>query len=107
MVLILFHNRLYVADDLLKTKSKVLKELKQGKIQLGVYVIILPLGENDMLEIYPSYVLLQNALKDKKLNVVGIAGDRQTAFSLVEQMTMDCLNQNSNTDIRAFFEKDI
>ena len=96
-----------MADDLLESKSKVLKKLKQGKLQLGVFVITLPLGVGDMLEIYPAYVLFQKAFKDVKLTVVGIAGDQDTAFSLVEQMTMDCLKKNSDVNIRAFFEKDI
>ncbi len=103
--MILFHNRLYVADDLLKQKSRVLKKLKQGKLQFGVYVITLSLSESDMLDIYPSYVLLQKAFKEAKLTVVGIAGEQATAFSLIEQMTMDCLRANSDANIRDFFTK--
>ena len=69
----LFHDRLYVADNLLKNKSKVLKNLKQGKLQLGVFVITLPLGDEDMLEIYPSYILLQKMYRELDMTVVGIA----------------------------------
>ncbi len=96
-----------MADDLLKTKSKVLKKLKQGKLQLGVYVITLPLGAGDMLEIYPSYVFLQKAYKDIEVMVVGIAEGQDTAFSLIEQIAMDCLREKSNVDIRAFFVDDL
>lgn len=104
MDLILFHDRLYVAKDLLKSKRKVLKNLKQGKLQPGVYVITLPLGDEDMLDIYPSYVLLQKVYREQEMTVVGIAGERSSAFSLVEKMALDCLRENSNANIRAYFE---
>ncbi len=103
----LFHDRLYVADNLLKSKRKVLKNLKQGKLQLGVFVITLPLGDEDMLEIYPSYVLLQKVYMEQKMTVVGIADSEESAFSLVEKMTLDCLKEKSDANVRAFFEKDI
>ena len=107
MDLILFHDMLYVADDLLKSKRKVLKKLKQGKLQHGVCVITLPLGDEDMLEIYPSYILLQKIYKELDITVVGVAGEQSVAISLVERMTMDCLKTNSDANVRAFFEKDI
>lgn len=102
--MILFHNRLYVAGDLLDSKRKVLKKLKQGKLQMGVFVITLPLSDSDMLEIYPSYVLLQKAFKEAMVTVVGVAGEQATAFSLIEQMADDCLKTNNNANIRAYFE---
>lgn len=105
--MILFHNKLYVAEELSDSRRKVLKKLKQGKLQMGVLVITLPLGDNDMLEIYPSYVLLQEKYKQEQITVVGIAGEQETAFSLIEQMANDCLANNGNADIRAYFEQDM
>ena len=104
MDLILFHDRLYVAKDLLKSKRKVLKNLKQGKLQPGVYVITLPLGDEDMLDIYPSYVLLQKAFKNFNVTVVGIAGEQETAFELIETMMNDCIAIDNTVNIRAYFE---
>ena len=103
--MILFHNKLYVAEDLSDSRRLVLKKLKQGKLQTGVFVITLPLGERDMLEIYPSYVLLQKAYKDKSIIVVGVAGEQGSAFGLVERIANDCLSENGNADIRAYFER--
>ena len=105
--MILFHSRLYVADALSESKRKVLKKLKQGKLQTGVFVITLPLGKSDMLEVYPSYVLLQKAFKETSVTVVGIADQQESAFLLIEQMVNDCLQEHNNADIRGYFEQDI
>ena len=102
--MILFHSKLYVGSDLVESKRKVLRKLKQGKLQMGVFVITLPLGENDMLEIYPSYVLLQKAFKNFNVTVVGIAGEQETAFELIETMMNDCIAIDNTVNIRAYFE---
>ncbi len=103
--MILFHSNLYVADELSSKRRKVIKKLKQGKLQLGVYVIAVPQGEQDMLEIYPSYVLLQQAYKQMEIQVVGLAGDQSSAFSLVETMTNDCLEARGDANLREYFTR--
>lgn len=105
--MILFHNRLYVADDLARSKGRVIKKLKQGKLQTGVFVITLPLGDSDMLEIYPSYIFLQKAFKKTDVIVVGLAGEQASAFSLIEQMLNDCLAKHNNADIKGYFEQEM
>lgn len=93
-----------MADDLAKTKGKVIKKLKQGKLQMGVFVITLPLGDNDMLEICPSYVFLQKFYKETDVTVVGLAGEQASAFSLIEKIADDCMREQGNADIRGYFE---
>ena len=51
-------------EKISKSKRKVLKKLKQGNLQLGVHVITLAVGKNDMLDIYPAYVLLKRFTKN-------------------------------------------
>ena len=101
--MILFHSNLYVADELSSERRKVIKKLKQGKLQMGVYVIAIPQGEQDMLEIFPSYVLLQKAYKQMEIQVVGLAGEQASALSLVETMTNDCLKTRGDANVRAYF----
>ena len=101
--MILFHSNLYVADELSKEKRKVIKKLKQGKLQMGVSVIAIPQGEGDMLEIFPSYVLLQDYYKKLDVNVVGLAGDKSSAFDMVVRMMDDCQKARGDANVRAYF----
>lgn len=101
--MILFHSNLYVADELSSEKRQVIKKLKQGKLQMGVHVIAISQGVQDMLEIFPSYVLLQKYYKQVDVQVVGLAGDYESALGLVEQMTNDCLKTRGDVDVRAYF----
>ena len=99
----LFHKKLYFDESLSKKKRKVLKNLKQGKLQLGIFVITLPLNEEDALEIYPAYVLSQKVYRESEITIVGVASDRETADKLLLMMTDDCLKENGNVNFREFF----
>lgn len=101
--MILFHSNLYVASELAAEQKKVIKKLKQGKLQMGVYVIAIPVGEQDMLEIYPSYVLLQEAYKQMDIQVVGLAGSQSSAYEVLKRMTDDCINATGGNNIRQYF----
>lgn len=103
----LFHKKLYFDEKLSKSKRKVLKKLKQGNLQLGVHVITLALNEKDLLEIYPSYILLQKVYRDSDLTVVGVASGRDEAYELLTKMTEDCIKKNGNADLRQFFNKEL
>lgn len=103
--MILFHSKLYVASELAAEQRKVIKKLKQGKLQIGVYVIAIPVGEQDMLEIYPSYVLLQEAYKQMDVQVVGLAGSQSSAYEILEMMTNDCIQATGSVNIREYFSR--
>lgn len=102
----LFHKRLYVDEKLSKTKSKVIKKLKQGNLQLGVQVITLASNDSDMLEIYPACVLLQRIYKESDMMVVGVASDREAAEQLLLKMTDDCMKSTGDVKLKEFFMKD-
>ena len=103
----LFHKKLYFDERLSKSKRKVLKKLKQGTLQLGVNIITLALSEGDLLEIYPSYILLQKVYRRSDITVVGVASDRDAAYELLKQMTDDCLRETGNVDLKQFFNEEL
>lgn len=99
----LFHKKLYFDEKLSKSKRKVLKKLKQGNLQLGIHVITVSLSKEDMLEIYPAYVLLQRIYRELPLVVVGVASDREAASELLIRITADCLLETGDVDLRQYF----
>lgn len=99
----LFHNKLYVDDEISKQKKKIMRKLQHNKETFGVYVITLSMNPEDELDIYPSYVLRQKEYINKDINVVGIAGDRERAMELLVKMTDDCFNEMGTISFRRFF----
>lgn len=103
MVLMLFHNKLYLDDEISKNKRKIIKNLKHNKLTLSVYVMVLSENEDDQLDIYPSYVLLQKVYRDRELTVVGIASDMENSKGLLVKMTEDCLKETGKVSLKEYF----
>ncbi len=97
-----WYKNLYFTEGTKKRKRKILHNLKHNKLQINVYTIVLPLGDSGLLEIYPSYVLLQGIYKEKKIHLVGLAQDLNDAYELVEKIVMDCYKSTNGFDIKSF-----
>ena len=88
-----WYNELYLGENVIKRKRKIINNIRFNKPQLGVYVITLATNEKNSLDIYPSNVLLQKYYKKRDLTIVGIAEGREESLMLVQRIVMDCYNQ--------------
>ncbi len=95
----------YVTDDVADKKRKILHRLRAGKLQFNIYVIILPLGDDGIMEIYPSYIFLQKIYKRQPLYVIGLASGRESAYELAVKIALECYSKNKDFDIRKFIRE--
>ena len=79
---------------------------KEPGIEIETNLSYLPVNENNSLEIYPSYVLLQKHYKKRDLFVVGIGEGRDEALELMEQIIMDCYHKTGQFLVRKMIEKE-
>ena len=101
-----WYNNLYVGCQAGRRRHKIIKKAIRNKPQLGVYFITLPVNENNSLEIYPSYVLLQKHYQKSNMFVVGIGEGREEALEVMEQISMDCYNKTGQFLVRKMIEKE-
>ncbi len=90
----ILYDQLYVGKSLQLKKDKIIRKMKKGKVVLRLFCVTLPLGSNGILELYSYTELLQPWLKDRNPIVVGIAGSRIEAFSLIEHL-VHCMYQQT------------
>ena len=79
-----FYHNLYVSECWQKKKGKIVKRLKENKLQPQVYVITLSQGEQNQLEFFSSVLLKQSIFEHSKLFVIGIADGYDEALFLVD-----------------------
>lgn len=93
---------LYVGYNILTEKSQVVDKIKQGKLQLDINVIALPENDYDVLEIYPSNVLIQKKYKDSDMVVVGIAKGKEEALDMMQLIVMDCYEDTGDVNVKKY-----
>ena len=97
-----YYHALYMSDKLRSKRKKILEKIESGKWQLDKYLLVLSAKMNNQLEFYNSVLLLQEAMKQEDLLVVGIADGYDEALELVKQITEEVYERTQGTDIRAY-----
>jgi hypothetical protein len=88
-----WYNNLYVGENAKKRKHKIIMKAIRNKPQIGIYMITLPVNEENALEIYPSYILLQKHYRKKQMMVVGISEGYEEALEVMQEIIMDCYRE--------------
>lgn len=102
----LWHNRIYFNKDI-KNKRKIISNIKKGKLQYSAFVITLPATNDGVLEMYPTYVLLQPAFKDIDLYIIGISDDRKKAMKLMADIVMECYEKTKGFNVSEYIKNGV
>ena len=98
-----WYEKLYVGKTVKKKKEFLMRGLEEGKRLPGSWVIMLPEGEINQLELVPAWNLKFWHRKAEDVRVVGIAGSREEAGELLTEMVQDVLRETGSADLRVWF----
>lgn len=101
-----WYKDLYMGELAAKRKRKIISRIKHGKVQIGVYVLALPLYDDNILDIYPSYILNQKYYRNIAINIVGIACGYEEAMEVLQRMVIDCYTSTGQFKICDMTEDD-
>lgn len=101
-----WYKDLYVGLNAMENKETIIANIKEGKPQFNKFVLALPLNNHDILDIYPSYVLLQKAYRESSLMIVGIADGMEEAYDMVQLAIMDCYSETKGFNLKEFMSEE-
>ncbi len=97
-----FYCNLYLGETIEKKRNRLIRRLEKGKILLGIYVIVLPLGENNQLEIFDSGMLMQKHFHREERFVVGIASGFDEALDLTVRITEEVYRKTGGAGLKEY-----
>lgn len=95
-----FYKNLYVGDTI-KDVKKVKRKLLFNAGQLGIYVIALCRGR-DQLEIYHCAFLQQKYYRKNPPYIIGVANGYEEAVEIVRQIAAEAYECNGNCDLKKY-----
>ena len=98
-----WYEKLYVGKTVKKKKEVLTRGLEEGKRPFGIWVIMLPEGEANQLELIPAWNLKFWRRKMEDAYIVGIAGSKEEAFSLLAEIAQDVLRGTGGAELRTWF----
>lgn len=98
-----YHSTLYLSEGIaVKKLDKIKKKLEKKPLLSGVFLITVSANPSDQLEIFDARQLVQSYYEKNPPYVIGIAGNREEAVSLVEQIVQDCLRERGDCALKEY-----
>lgn len=96
-------SRLYIGDKLKKKKDKAIASINNRRMTHNVYCIALPSQPYNLFDIMNANELLFPHYEKSDIKIVGLAGDKEEAISLVQDMIMEVYNNTGDFNVREYF----
>ncbi len=100
-----FYCNLFISEDFESKKKKIIRKLRNNKVQPHVYVLALPFETCNQLEFYSSMMLRQHAYQSKQIFVVGIANGYEDAIYMTQEIVQKVYEDTKDTNIRKYIER--
>ena len=85
----LWYSRLYVGERARKHLFSIIRSIREKKYRPGVFVITPASNGNNILDIYPGYMLLLGQFRETEFSILGIALGYQEALGLAGTIVND------------------
>ena len=102
---IAYHPRLYLGESMKREKlDKIKRKLERHPRFSGVFLVVLSRNAHDQLEIYGAKQLRWSYYTKYPPYVVGIAANQTEAFTLVEKIVKECLEERGDCALKEYLK---
>lgn len=95
----------FYAGEAIKAKEKVKWKILHNAGQLDIYVIALSSTDGNLLDIIPSWELMQRYYPKSNMLVVGIDKGYESAMELAGRIIMDVYKETGTFKVKEYFLK--
>ncbi len=82
--------------------KKIRHRIAHRRAHAGVWLIVLPRYEHQVLEILPSTLMLQEHYPTKNLTVIGMAFTHKEAVKIAADLVASAFRTRGDTDVAAY-----
>ena len=97
-----WYKNLYLGNTVRGQERKLIRRLEKGKPVPGVWLVTIASNEENNLDLIPSELLLQKALRVQCPMIVGIGFTRLEALLILVQIVQEVYRETKDMNIRAW-----
>ena len=101
--MIVWNEKLYFGESIKKKHRRMIMSIKRGKLTKGVYCITFASNENNLFDILPANELLFPHYKNSEVHILGLAGGKEEAALVVQDMIVEVYRATKDFKVREFF----
>lgn len=101
-----WYDKLYVGTNANDKQDEIIEKIRNGIFQFDKFVLALPFNDSDILDIYPSNILVQSHYLKSDMMILGIADGMEEAREVMQRIIMDCYRETGEFHLKNYiFEK--
>lgn len=101
-----WYKNFYAGKSIEKKKQKIKWKVNHNAGQLEIYLITLAANKENLLDIIPSWELMQKYYPKKNLYILGIAGGYEEALELAGSIVTEVYQKTNGFNLHQFFQKE-
>lgn len=99
-----FRSAMFFGESVKKEHRRLLRRLHWGRpVKKGITLITYAANGQDLFDLLPAKELKIPYRKEQELYVLGMAGSKEEAIGLVQDMVMEVYRETGGFDVRAYF----
>ncbi len=100
-----WYRPIMVGEQAKRRRYRIIGKIKRNLFQKDIYVVTLAFNQQDLLDIYPAWILLQPYFIRKDFMIVGIAKGYQEALQVITQLVMEVYQKTGDVKLREYLEE--
>lgn len=101
----IFYRDFYAGESIARKKEKVKWKILHRAGQVDVYVITLSSNPENLMDIIPSWQLMQKYYRSQDMLVIGVDRGYENAMELAGRIVMDVYGKTGGFHVRDYFLK--
>ncbi|MCI9137937.1 MAG: hypothetical protein HFH48_10345 [Lachnospiraceae bacterium] len=99
----IWYKEYYAGESIAKKKERIKWKILHRAGQIDIYVITLSSSPKNLLDIIPSWELMQKHYPKSELFVVGVDKGYENAMELAGAIVMDVYNETGDFKVKDYF----
>lgn len=98
----IWYDKLYVGKSIVHKTKKIKWKIMHNAGQIGIYVITLASNRQNLLDIIPSYELMQRAYPKREMVIVGLAKGYDEAVEVAASIVDEVYRNTGTFAVRTY-----
>ena len=98
----IWYDKLYVGESIVHKTKKIKWKIMHNAGQIGIYVITLASNRQNLLDIIPSYELMQRGYAKREMVIVGLAKGYDEAVEVAASIVDEVYRNTGTFAVRTY-----
>ena len=98
----IWYDKLYVGESIVHKTKKIKWKIMHNAGQIGIYVITLASNRQNLLDIIPSYELMQRGYPKREMVIVGLAKGYDEAVEVAASIVDEVYRNTGTFAVRTY-----